>query len=254
MTRSRILDARGVTKRFGGLVAVDNVDIHVDSGEIVGLIGPNGSGKTTLFNCLTRVHDIDGGTIEFKGINIRSKKPYQVARMGLARTFQVIRVYGDLTIEENLVLSQQWGSLSTHRSFTKAEPWLHDKAAEIADFLLLGKLLRTKAGTLSGGQRRLLELGMTLMPDPDLILLDEATSGINPSLIETIKDRLRVLNAKGLTLLLVEHDIRFISDLCSRVIVLNYGRKLADGTPDEIKADERVLEAYFGDDGDIDVE
>ena len=254
MSGSRILEAQGVTKRFGGLVAVDNVDIHVDEGEILGLIGPNGSGKTTLFNCLTKVHDIDEGTIEFKGTDIKSKKPYQVARMGMARTFQVIRVYGDLTIEENLVLSQQWGRLPTYRSFTKADPALHDKAAEIADFLLLGKLLRTKAGTLSGGQRRLLELGMTLMPDPDLILLDEATSGINPSLIETIKDRLRVLNDNGLTLLLVEHDIRFISDLCTRVIVLNYGRKLADGTPDEIKADERVLEAYFGDDGDTDVE
>ena len=254
MSGTRILDARSVSKRFGGLVAVDEVDIHVDEGEVLGLIGPNGSGKTTLFNCLTRVHNIDGGSIEFKGIDITSKKPYQVARMGLARTFQVIRVYGDLTIEENLVLSQQWGALPTHRSFTKAHPALHDKAAEIAEFLLLGKHLRTKAGTLSGGQRRLLELGMTLMPDPDLILLDEATSGINPSLIETIKDRLRVLNGKGLTLLLVEHDIRFISDLCTRVIVLNYGRKLADGTPDEIKADERVLEAYFGDDGVSDVE
>jgi len=254
MTATRILDARNVTKRFGGLVAVDEVDIHVDKGEVLGLIGPNGSGKTTLFNCLTRVHKIDGGSIEFKGTDITSKKPYQVARMGLARTFQVIRVYGDLTIEENLVLSQQWGALPTHRSFTKAHPALHDKAAEIAEFLLLGKHLHTKAGTLSGGQRRLLELGMTLMPDPDLILLDEATSGINPSLIETIKDRLAVLNEKGLTLLLVEHDIRFISDLCTRVIVLNYGRKLADGTPDEIKADEQVLEAYFGDDGGTDVE
>ncbi len=254
MSGIRILDARSVTKRFGGLVAVDEVDIHVDQGEVLGLIGPNGSGKTTLFNCLTRVHNIDGGSIEFKGKDITSKKPYQVARMGLARTFQVIRVYGDLTIEENLVLSQQWGALPTHRSFTKAHRDLHDKAAEIAEFLLLSKHLRTKAGTLSGGQRRLLELGMTLMPDPDLILLDEATSGINPSLIETIKDRLAVLNNKGLTLLLVEHDIRFISDLCTRVIVLNYGRKLADGTPDEIKSDERVLEAYFGDDGSTDVE
>jgi len=254
VTVSRILDARGVTKRFGGLVAVDNVDIHVDSGEILGLIGPNGSGKTTLFNCLTRVHTINKGTIEFQGIDIGSKKPYQVARLGLARTFQVIRVYGDLTIEENLILSQQWGSVPTRRSFTKADPALHHRAAEIAEFLLLDKMLFTKAGTLSGGQRRLLELGMALMPDPALILLDEATSGINPSLIETIKDRLRVLNGQGLSVLLVEHDIRFISDLCTRVVVLNYGRKLADGTPDEIKADEQVLEAYFGDDGAIDGE
>jgi len=253
MSPPRILEARGVTKRFGGLVAVDSVDFHVSEGEIIGLIGPNGSGKTTLFNCLTRVHDIDDGSIEFKGTNIESKKPYQIARMGLARTFQVIRVYGDLTIEENLVLSQQWGLLPTHRSFTKPDPALHRKATEIADFLLLGAHFKTKAGTLSGGQRRLLELGMTMMPDPDMILLDEATSGVNPSLIETIKDRLRELNKNGLTLLLVEHDIRFISDLCSRVIVLNYGRKLADGTPEEIKADERVLEAYFGDDGDLDV-
>ena len=249
MSGSTILEGRGVLKNFGGLCAVDQVDFRVDEGEIVGLIGPNGSGKTTLFNCITGVEKVDGGEILFKGENITEDKPYQIARRGLARTFQVIRVYRDLTVEENLLLSRQWGEVPTLRSFTQADPSLHDKAAEIADFLLLGHHLHEKAGILSGGQRRLLELGMTLMPDPDLILLDEATSGINPTLIQTIKDRIREMNGRGLTLMLVEHDIRFISDLCDRVIVLNYGKKMADGTPDEIKSDERVLEAYFGDDG-----
>ncbi|MBC8194368.1 MAG: ABC transporter ATP-binding protein [Actinobacteria bacterium] len=252
MNGSALLEGRGVLKRFGGLCAVDKVDFQVNEGEIVGLIGPNGSGKTTLFNCITGVHEVDGGEILFKGEDITDDQPYQIARRGLARTFQVIRVYRDLTVEENLLLSRQWGEVPTIRSFTRADRSLHDKAAEIADFLLLGHHLYDKAGILSGGQRRLLELGMTLMPDPDLILLDEATSGINPTLIETIKDRIREMNGRGLTLMLVEHDIRFISDLCDRVIVLNYGKKMADGTPDEIKSDEAVLEAYFGDDGGSD--
>lgn len=254
MSGATLLKGRGVLKRFGGLHAVDLVDFHVDEGEIVGLIGPNGSGKTTLFNCITGVHEVDGGEILFKGEDITDEKPFQIARRGLSRTFQVIRVYRDLTVEENLILSRQWGGVPTVRTFTRADRSLHDKAAEIADFLLLGHHLHEKAATLSGGQRRLLELGMSLMPDPDLILLDEATSGINPTLIETIKDRVREMNGRGLTLMLVEHDIRFISDLCDRVIVLNYGRKMADGTPDEIKSDEAVLEAYFGDDGGSDVE
>lgn len=242
-----ILDGRGVTKRFGGLVAVNNVDFQVYPQEIVGLIGPNGSGKTTLFDCLSRVQSIDSGEVFFNGTDITNKKPHQVAHLGMARTFQVIRVYRKLTILENMKVSRQWRG---ERIWNQLRPSHHDveeRAHQLIDFLKLKRLTNQPAGNLSGGQRRLLELGMALMPDPELLLLDEAASGVNPTLVEEIKDRIRELNHDhGKTFLVVEHDMRFISDLCSRVYVLNYGEKLAEGTPQEVMEDEAVIEAYFG--------
>jgi ABC-type branched-subunit amino acid transport system ATPase component len=246
-----LLEGRGVSKYFGGLAALSDVDFAIYSGEMVGLIGPNGSGKTTLFDCLSRVQDITEGQVFFKGVDITRKKPYQVAHMGLARTFQVIRVYGKLTVLENMLLSRQWRGEGLLKQFRPSQNLTEDRARELVHFLSLDHLVEERAGNLSGGQRRLLELGMALMPDPDLILLDEATSGINPTLIETIKDRIRELNQQqGKTFLLIEHNIQFIGDLCSRVFVLNYGQKLAEGTPEEIKYDDAVIEAYFGAGGD----
>jgi len=242
-----LLEGRNVTKRFGGLVAVNNVDFVVRQGEMVGLIGPNGSGKTTLFDCLSRVQPIDEGQVLFKGIDITGKKPHQVAHLGMARTFQVIRVYRKLTVLENLLVSRQWRGESLLGQLTRANVDLEERARELIEFVALGHLMDSPAGTLSGGQRRLLEIGMALMPDPDLLLLDEAASGVNPTLVETIKDRIRVLNQEhGKTFLLVEHDMRFISDLCTRVYVLNYGEQLAEGTPAEVMENEAVIEAYFG--------
>jgi ABC-type branched-subunit amino acid transport system ATPase component len=244
---SALLEGRHVTKRFGGLVAVNNVDFMVRQGEMVGLIGPNGSGKTTLFDCLSRVQPIDEGQVLFKGVDITAKKPHEVAHLGMARTFQVIRVYRKLSVLENLLVSRQWRGESLFSQLSRANLALEDKARELIDFVALGHLVDSPAGTLSGGQRRLLEIGMALMPDPDLILLDEAASGVNPTLVETIKDRIRVLNEeRGKTFLLVEHDMRFISDLCSRVYVLNYGELLVEGTPAEVMENEAVIEAYFG--------
>lgn len=242
-----ILEGRGVTKYFGGLAALDNVDFRLYPGEIVGLIGPNGSGKTTLFDCLTRVQNINAGQVLFKGTDITRKKPYQVAHMGLARTFQVIRVYRKLTVLENMLLSRQWRGEGLFDQLRPSHPDTEARARQLIDFLLLDHLVGELAGNLSGGQQRLLEIGMALMPDPDLILLDEATSGVLPTLVETIKDRIRRLNREqGKTFLLVEHNIQFIADLCSRVFVLNYGQKLAEGTPTEIVENEAVIEAYFG--------
>jgi len=242
-----LLEGRNVTKRFGGLVAVNNVDFVVRQGEMVGLIGPNGSGKTTLFDCLSRVQPIDEGQVLFKGIDITGKKPHQVAHLGMARTFQVIRVYRKLTVLENLLVSRQWRGESLLGQLTRANVDLEERARELIEFVALGHLVDSPAGRLSGGQRRLLEIGMALMPDPDLLLLDEAASGVNPTLVETIKDRIRVLNQEhGKTFLLVEHDMRFISDLCTRVYVLNYGEQLAEGTPAEVMENEAVIEAYFG--------
>ena len=246
-----LLEGRGVSKFFGGLAALSDVDFSVYQGEIMGLIGPNGSGKTTLFDCLSRVQNISDGQIFFKGKEITKKKPFQVAHMGLARTFQVIRVYKDLTVLENMLLSRQWGGLPLPALFRPNPKKIEDRAHKLLDFLLLERLTYEKAGKLSGGQKRLLEIGMALMPDPDLILLDEATSGVNPTLIEEIKVRIRELNAKqGKTFLLIEHNIQFISDLCSRVFVLNYGEKLAEGTPREIMENQAVIEAYFGAEGE----
>jgi ABC-type branched-subunit amino acid transport system ATPase component len=223
-----VLEGRAVTKRFGGLVAVKEVDFAVYPREIVGLIGPNGSGKTTLFDCLSRVQPIDEGQVFFKGEEITNKKPHEVAHLGMARTFQVIRVYRKLTVLENMNVSRQWRG---ENLWSQLKPSLTD----------------APAGTLSGGQRRLLELGMALMPDPELLLLDEAASGVNPTLVETIKDRIRALNRDlGKAFLVVEHDMRFISDLCERVYVLNYGEKLAEGTPAEVMENDAVIEAYFG--------
>ncbi len=245
-----LLEGRGVSKFFGGLAALSDVDFTVYRGEIMGLIGPNGSGKTTLFDCLSRVQDISKGQVFFKGEDITRKKPYQVAHLGLARTFQIIRVYNKLTALENLLLSQQWRSKGILKQLRPSSRAMESRARELADFLLLSHVIQEKAGNLSGGQKRLLEIGMALMPDPDLILLDEATSGVNPTLIETIKDRIRELNSKhDKTFLLIEHNIHFIGDLCDRVFVLDYGQKLAEGTPDEIMNNQAVIEAYFGADG-----
>jgi ABC-type branched-subunit amino acid transport system ATPase component len=242
-----LLEGRGVSKFFGGLAALSEVDFAVYPGEVMGLIGPNGSGKTTLFDCLSRVQGISDGQVLFKGVDVTKKKPYQMAHMGLARTFQVIRVYRKLTVLENMLLSRQWGGQSILQIFRPSQKATEQRARELAQFLLLEHVIDEKAGNLSGGQQRLLEIGMALMPDPDLILLDEATSGVNPTLIETIKDRIHELNVKHKkTFLLIEHNIQFISDLCTRVFVLDYGQKIAEGTPDDIMGNEAVIEAYFG--------
>jgi len=250
-----LLEGRGVSKFFGGLAALSDVDFAVYPNEIMGLIGPNGSGKTTLFDCLSRVQAVSHGQIIFKGVDITDYKPYQVAHLGLARTFQVIRVYKKLTVWENMLLSRQWGGLHMRQKFRRTPSDTEDRARDLVRFLLLDRMIDERAGNLSGGQQRLLEIGMALMPDPDLILLDEATSGVNPTLIEEIKDRIRTLNTEyNKAFLLIEHNIHFISDLCSRVFVLNYGQKLAEGTPDEIMNNHEVIGAYFGADGGDDDE
>ena len=242
-----LLEGQDVSKYYGGLAALNRVDFAVYKGEIVGLIGPNGSGKTTLFDCLSRVQNISQGRVFFKGTDITRKKPFQVAHMGLARTFQVIRIYRKLSVLENMLLSQQWQGKHLFKQLRPSSPDVEQRARDLMAFINLSHLIDELAGNLSGGQQRLLEIGMALMPNPDLILLDEATSGINPTLIETIKDRIRTLNAEqNKTFLLIEHNMHFISDLCSRVYVLNYGERLAEGTPEEIMNNESVIEAYFG--------
>ena len=244
-----LLDARGVMKRFGGLTAVDGVDISVGAGELVGLIGPNGSGKTTLFDCLSRVSAIDSGSISFDGVDITRHRPHQVARLGLARTFQLIRVYRELTVSENMELSIQWRRIGTARLFGRTDAATRRRVESLLEFLMLSRLRHERAGALSGGQRRLLEIGMALMSEPRLLLLDEATSGVNPTLVAEITDRLKEVNSNGVAILLVEHNVGFVAELCHRVVVLDRGAKLAEGTPSQVMEDPAVIEAYFGAEG-----
>ena len=242
-----LLQGRNVTKHFGGLAALNKVDLEIYPGEIVGLIGPNGSGKTTLFDCLSRVQQITSGSVFFKNEEITDKKPYQVAHMGLARTFQVFRVYRKLSVLENMLLSRQWRGESLFHQLRPSRPEVEERANEIIKFLTLDHLIDEKAGNLSGGQQRLLEIGMALMPDPNLLLLDEAASGVNPVLIDIITDKIKQLcQEQGKTFLLIEHNMQFIENLCSRVFVLNFGEKLTEGTPTEVMENEDVIEAYFG--------
>ena len=245
-----LLDARGVVKRFGGLTAVDGVDIRVGAGEMVGLIGPNGSGKTTLFDCLSRVSSLDAGSVRFDGVDITRHRPHQVARLGLARTFQLIRVYRELTVFENMELSIQWAQVGAARLFGRTDPATRRRADSLLEFLLLARLRDERAGALSGGQRRLLEIGMALMSEPRLVLLDEATSGVNPTLVAEIADRLQEVNENGVAILLVEHNVGFVAEFCHRVVVLDRGAKLAEGTPGQVMEDPAVIEAYFGAEGE----
>jgi ABC-type branched-subunit amino acid transport system ATPase component len=242
-----LLEGRNICKYFGGIVALNQVNISVYPGEVMGLIGPNGSGKTTLANCLSRVLDITHGQVFLNGKEITRKKPFQVARMGLARTFQQVRVYRKLTVLENMILSRQWRGQGLVKQLRQSHPRTEARVREIINFLSLNHLILEIAGNLSVGQQRLLEIGMALMPDPDLFILDEATSGINPTLLEVIKERIRHLNIdQGKTFILIEHNMNFITDMCSRVFVLNYGEKLVEGTPKEVINNQHVIEAFLG--------
>jgi branched-chain amino acid transport system ATP-binding protein len=246
-TDSVLLQGSKVRKRFGGLIAVNDVDFEVRRGEIVGLLGPNGSGKTTLFDTISGVQAIDGGEVFFKGHRISGLKPFQIARLGLSRTFQVLRVYDNLTVQENLVLARQWRGVPLWRMLGSPPTTIHARAQELIDFLMLGRVRDNLAGSISLGQQRLLEIGMALMPDPDLVLLDEATSGVNPALIEDIIGAIQRLNhEKGVVFFLIEHNMHVAMTLCSRIYVLDYGHLLAQGTPAEIQANPVVIEAYFG--------
>jgi ABC-type branched-subunit amino acid transport system ATPase component len=242
-----LLEGRAISKSFGGLAALTGVDVAVQSGELVGIVGPNGSGKTTLFNCLTRMEKLTAGQIFFRGEDITNRKPFQVARMGLARTFQTIRAYPKLTATENMLLSRQWGGQRWWDRLRSSPAGAVERSDELLDFLTLYEQRDEEAGSLSVGQQRLLEIGMALMSNPDLILLDEATAGVNPALVDAIRDRIIRLNADlGKTILMIEHNIELVVELCSRVIVLEHGQVLAEGDPTAVLEDAAVVEAYFG--------
>lgn len=249
-TRSQpnlLLEAVGIEKRFGGVRAVKSVDFRVQSGEIVGLVGPNGSGKSTLLACLSRGIDIDEGTITFDSQDITRERPRTVARRGLARTFQSVKVFPDLKVRENALLSRQWTEVSPLKMLGPADAATQERVDDLLELTQMSPLANEYAGNLSGGQKRLLELVMALVSKPRLVLLDEASSGVNPTLIESIKSYILALNAdEGVSFVIVEHNIGFIFSLASRIVVLDAGAVLADGTPDEVRGNQEVVNAYLG--------
>jgi ABC-type branched-subunit amino acid transport system ATPase component len=235
MPGNAILEIKDATKKFGGITAVNNCSLSVAAGEISGLIGPNGSGKTTLFNCITGLERLHSGAILFNGQRIDGLKPHRVARRGIGRTFQVIRVFPQLTAFENL-LAVTDAPIDAARQ----------RAEELLAFVKLERLREEYAGNLSYGQQKLLEFIRVLMTDPELILLDEPAAGVNRTLLNELLDVLRRLRDQGKTILIVQHDLKVVIRLCDKVFVLDYGEKIAEGPPSLIQGDERVIEAYFG--------
>jgi neutral amino acid transport system ATP-binding protein len=248
-----LLAANGLYKSFGGINAVNNASIKVASGSITGLIGPNGAGKTTLFNLLSNFIRPDKGRVVFDGEQIQQLQPHKIAQQGLIRTFQVAKALSRLSVLENIMLGAQkqsgenfWTVQLQQHLIAKEQKELRDKAMFLLQSVGLAHKAQDYAGSLSGGQRKLLEMGRALMADPKLILLDEPAAGVNPTLINEICERISAWNKQGMTFLIIEHNMDVIMSLCDRVWVLAQGENLADGSPEEIQTNSQVLKAYLG--------
>jgi branched-chain amino acid transport system ATP-binding protein len=241
------LTVKDVSKSFGGVIANDDVSLSVPKGSIVGLIGPNGSGKTTLFNSIVGSHPIDSGSITFEGREISRLRVPNIARLGLLRTFQQTRVYDKMTCVENMEASVPCRDEGIFGMFGRPLSEARERADELLQFVGLYSKRHLAAGDLSFGQQKLLEFAMALMNEPKMLLLDEPTAGINPTLINGLIDRLRRANVElGITLFVIEHNMRVIMNLAERIYCLAHGELLTDGTPDEIRNDQRVIDAYLG--------
>ena len=242
-----ILEVQNVSKSFGGVKANVDISMKVEKGSIVGLIGPNGSGKTTLFNSIVGTYPIDNGSIKFNGKEVSELPVPVIAKLGLLRTFQQTRIYGKLNCIDNMLISHKGSDESLITIFSKIPQDLTDKAENLLSFVGLYQKRKLRAGDLSFGQQKLLELAMALMNEPEMLLLDEPTAGINPTLINGIIDRLIKVNQDfGITLLVIEHNMKVIMQLAEDIFCLAHGKMLANGSPDEIKNDKRVIDAYLG--------
>ncbi|WP_415951050.1 ABC transporter ATP-binding protein [Streptomyces sp. KLOTTS4A1] len=251
-TATTVLDARDVTMRFGGLTAVRSVSLTVNSGEIVGLIGPNGAGKTTFFNCLTGLYVPTEGKVSYKG-TVLPAKPHLVTKAGIARTFQNIRLFPNMTVLENVLVGRHtrtkeglWSALLRGPGFKKAEAASHERAMELLEFVGLAHKAGHLARNLPYGEQRKLEIARALASDPGLLLLDEPTAGMNPQETRAAEELIFAIREQGIAVLVIEHDMRFIFNLCDRVACLVQGEKLVEGTPEVVQRDERVIAAYLG--------
>ncbi|MCF6095744.1 ABC transporter ATP-binding protein [Thermovorax subterraneus] len=248
-----LLEGKNLTMVFGGLTALDSVNIHINKGEILGLIGPNGAGKTTLFNLLTGVYSPSRGSIYFKEREIKNLKPYQITRLGIARTFQNIRLFGEMSVLDNVIIGQHcrtrtgvFGAIFRPPAVRDEEKRVKEKAMEILEFVGLAEAAKEKAKNLPYGKQRKLEMARALATEPELILLDEPAAGMNPQETNDLIELIQKVNDMGKTVLLIEHDMKLVMGICQRIVVLDYGKKIADGTPEEVKNDENVLKAYLG--------
>ena len=242
-----MISVRNVSKSFGGVVANHDISIDVAEGQITGLIGPNGSGKTTLFNSIVGYHPIDEGSIKFKDEEISDYRVQDIARLGLVRTFQQTRIYSKMNCLDNMLISVPHRRLGWRDMFASQSGDDQDRALHLLEFVGLYKKRFLAAGDLSFGQQKLLEFAMALMNEPEILLLDEPTAGINPTLINGLIDRLKRANTDfGITLFVIEHNMRVIMNMADHVHCLAHGELLASGPPDEIQNDQRVIDAYLG--------
>ncbi|MEE4596910.1 ABC transporter ATP-binding protein [Streptomyces sp. DSM 41524] len=251
-TTSPVLTATGVTMRFGGLTAVQAVDLDVHPGEIVGLIGPNGAGKTTFFNCLTGLYVPTEGSVAYRG-TVLPPKPHLVTQAGIARTFQNIRLFANMTVLENVLVGRHtrtkeglWSALLRGPGFKRAEAASKDRAMELLEFTGLADKADHLSRNLPYGEQRKLEIARALASDPGLLLLDEPTAGMNPQETRATEELVFAIRDLGTAVLVIEHDMRFIFNLCDRVAVLVQGQKLVEGTSEVVQSDERVIAAYLG--------
>ena len=249
------LQVDSLRKSFGGITAVDDASFRVKQGSLTGLIGPNGAGKSTTFNLITGMLQPDSGTVTFDGEDITGQRPHAIANKGLVRTFQIARELQEMTVLENLMLAPKgqrgealWRSVTPgfRDTVVEQETELLERVWNVLEFFDIDHIAEEYAGNLSGGQRKLLEMARALLTDPDMLLLDEPFAGVNPSLEKRLLQHIHELRDQGYTFLLVEHDMDLIMENCERVIVLHQGRVLTEGSPDEIQANEEVIEAYLG--------